>query len=472
MNCSAPATAVKNVDSPCVFSRRLELHDHAGRGVDEQRDAPARIRHFLAREPGMRIGQRDREERQPGQEQHQRQVPHAAPAAIGASPAGAPAAPMCVPRRVPLRMRLTSSTSSGDRQPARRTPAAPCGRRRTADPPSACAATRRAWCGARSGGLAVVPRSNPPSVNRCASRAPRRAHRPASASTRRAARTASSLDRRRHRAPWQSGLAVASVARGAEDAAARPRSAPAARACARRDAATVAQTPWRSLVGVDRRRHAARALRRSQPVAHGELPFALGRVRADEVLRHRPPERDRAGDAQRRHARRASSGVQPSARIRCHVAAAPQTAAEHRRRRQLADDRRRLARGSCPQARTSAKTASTPANANATHAQRRVASDARKRRDSMSANVWPDASRMSAALAARATGPASAAPAARRSGRGPRAAAAARLEVVGHGQRRDVHVLAEEAFAQQPHRVLELDVAPRRRDHVLVARRR
>ena len=62
--------------------------------------------------PGLRIGQRDGEERQAGHEQQQRQVAHQRRAATGASPAGAPGSATCVrPARSPQHGR-TSSTST------------------------------------------------------------------------------------------------------------------------------------------------------------------------------------------------------------------------------------------------------------------------------------------------------------------------------------------------------------------------
>ena len=43
---------------------RVELHDHAGRAVHQQGDAPSRRRGFFANQRGLRVGQRHHEERE------------------------------------------------------------------------------------------------------------------------------------------------------------------------------------------------------------------------------------------------------------------------------------------------------------------------------------------------------------------------------------------------------------------------
>ncbi len=59
-----------------TLGRGLEPDHHAGRSIDEQCDATARIRDLLARKPGERVGQCDREERDTDEEQQQRQMTH------------------------------------------------------------------------------------------------------------------------------------------------------------------------------------------------------------------------------------------------------------------------------------------------------------------------------------------------------------------------------------------------------------
>ena len=59
-----------------VQRRGGKTRHHARRGVDHHRDAAARIGHVLPRERRVRIRERHGEERQAGEEQHQRAVSH------------------------------------------------------------------------------------------------------------------------------------------------------------------------------------------------------------------------------------------------------------------------------------------------------------------------------------------------------------------------------------------------------------
>ena len=212
-------------------------------------------------------------------------------------------------------------------------------------------------------------------------------------------------------------------------------------------------------------------LRRRQPGTHRELPVALGAspfTTCCWATRRPAPPRRRSAAPPPPGA--ISAGVQPSraaSLARCRRAR--ERATQHRRRRQRPDDAFVSRARNRPASRTSASAAK--------HAGER---ERDRRRDDRRPTRGSGATRRGERLAGRVADVRRAsrherqdAHRQRRQDVGLIAAlvlpAPARLQVVGDGQRRDVDVLAEEAVAQQPHDVLELDVAPRRHDHVLVA---
>ncbi len=170
-------------------------------------------------------------------------------------------------------------------------------------------------------------------------------------------------------------------------------------------------------------------------------------------------------------ARRASVGRPALARASaCTPRSAGRSPARRRRRRRSGRTARRRAPGNARRSATSASPASTAANANAMDAATSAAVARIPARLDRRERLSPRRRGCRRRHAARSTARASAAPAGRTSDRVPRCCRRRRLQVVGHRQRRNVDVLAEKAVAEQPHRVLELDVAPRRHDDVLVPR--
>ena len=293
MNCSAAGHGREERRLALTLRRRLEPDHHARRAVDEQRDAAARIRHLLAREPGERIGQRDREERHAGEEQQQRHVPHAASAATGASPAAAPAAPPASGRSLAAAAPSTSSsTTSASR--TTNTSSAVCASLELQVAPAGAhplvpRGAQRDQEGLRSGG------TQNPDVKRRAQRLGR-APRPQCARREGGAPPACSRPAR-CRAPTESSLRLPAVAGRAEHAQ-RLGDRLEARARAR------ASGPWPLLsAGGDRPRCRRRGEQHAAPArpagVNRELSVALGGVRPDDALADRAAQRDRAGDAQR-----------------------------------------------------------------------------------------------------------------------------------------------------------------------------
>ena len=132
---------------------------------------------------------------------------------------------------------------------------------------------------------------------------------------------------------------------------------------------------------------------------HRELPIPLGRVGSDDALADRTAQRDRAGNAQR--GRRAARELGRPSGLRRVVFHARQAPREHAPSSDEAGSGlttpRFFARSWPVSAHDREDRRSSDANANAIHAVV-VASDERNRRDSIEANVWPEASRMSSAL--------------------------------------------------------------------------